>query len=303
MKDSELKNILKEVEDTFAKMVSDEQAKLSKAVGDDEGVDEGGGAEASAGPAPEASAEEAGAPEGAPVEASAGGAPAPEASAPGPEAAPADPAADVGGPGQVPDLEALKAEYVKVGQADPEALKAHFMAAKAAVFELMGGDQGAGPDAGAPAPDAGAGGPPPEASAAAAPPPALKAEVPASMKKVPANGGLKEQAPAVPDAIKKSLSEKDAQIGDLSKQVELLTKAVELSISGGQPQRKAVTGLDYLKKSENEPKKAATPESIKAAISKAVRGGKLTKSQRDSLFSYTLGNTTFDEIKGLLDLQ
>lgn len=307
LKDSELKNILAEVEQEFQTMLKTEQADLKKAAGSKDDPSEEGssssGGDASA-PAPEASASpEASAPtEGsappAAADASASATPDPAASA-APEmsaspdgSAPVDPAAQAA----PADPEALKAEYSKL---DPESLKAHYMAAKAALFEQMGaaGDGSADPAA------AGAPVPPPEASAsapAAMPPPAMKAEVPASIKNIPATadtdnvgktggkGGLED--------VKMSKSE---EVQDLQKQVELLTKAIELSL--GTPVRKAITSVNELPKEEQKP--AETKLTVQEKIRKAMGSGKLTKNQKDSLFSYALGNTEFDTIKDLLEVK
>lgn len=200
------------------------------------------------------------------------------------------------------DPAALKEEYKAL---PPEELKAHYMAAKAALFELMGG----GAEGSAPAsPDASPAPAAPEASNTAAPgptapPPALKAE----MKAPPATGSLKDQAPAVPDAIEKGpslgKSERDAEVEDLKQQVELLTKAMDLALHT--PVRKAVTSVAYLPKTEDKPaeNKPLSKSDVQDKMRKALQSGKLTKSQRESLFSYTLGNIEFDKIKDLLDVK
>jgi len=133
------------------------------------------------------------------------------------------------------------------------------------------------------------------------PPPALKAEVPASMKNVPANGGTEKAA--VPDAIKKS--EADLKIADLEKQIELMAKAVELSL--GTPVRKAITSVAHIPRAtgdapQAEEKKLSKAE-VQAKIRTAVASGKLTKSQKDQLFSYAVGNVEFDAVKDLLEVK
>jgi hypothetical protein len=314
LKNSELKSILAEVETEIESLLKGEADALKKAKDDSEGSDDSSGGDSApaadaspaddAGSAPEASASapapEAPAPDASATTPEASGSPAPEASASAPAEASA-PAGDPAAAAAPADPEALKAEYAKLS---PEELKAHYMAAKAALFEMMGAAGGAGPEASAPAPAPAPAAPPagPEASASApVPPPAMKAEVPASMKKVPANGdALKDQSPAVPDAIKKS--EKDAEVEDLKQQVELLAKAVDLAL--GTPVRKAITSVAHIPRTE-EPAKTenVSPNSpeVKEKIRKAIGSGKLSKSQKDKIFSYTLGNIGFDQVKDLLE--
>jgi hypothetical protein len=274
LKDSELKSILAEVETEIASLLKTEAAALKKAKEDEEAEEtsapeasaEGSApmAEASAPPdegsAPEASAPEAPAPEASDPAAEAS-APAPE-EAPAPEASAADPAAEAG----PVDPEALKAEYVKL---PPESLKAHYMAAKAALFELMG----AGGGAAAPAPA-------PEASAPVAPPAPAPEEAPVPAMK----------------------SEQELKVADLEKQVELMAKALDIAL--GTPMRKAVTSVAHVPRTEEaaavrEPTKAELKEQIRSALG----SGKLTKSQKDQLFSYTLGNIDFSQVKDLLNVK
>jgi hypothetical protein len=309
LKDSELKNILAEVETEIASLLKTEGDALKKAK--DDGSEEGPEASASeSAPTEESAPAEGSAPEASAPAADASASPAPEASAPAPEmgapeasasagdptAPAADPAADT-----VADPEALKAEYSKL---DPETLKAHYMAAKAALFEVMGAAAGAGapPEASAspagmapptsptPAPAA------PEASNTEVPPPAFKAEIPASIKNVPATASLDNAGGSGGKGGLDDVKKSEAKVQDLEKQVELLAKALELSI--GTPVRKAVTGTESLEAAA--PSKELTKSDIKQKIRKAMESGKLTKSQREQLFSYTLGNTEFDQIKGLL---
>ncbi len=303
LKDSELKSILAEVETEIASLLKSEGDALKKAK--DDGDDAESAPADSSAPAEGSAPAEASAPDAsASPEASA---PAPEAPAPDMSAAPApeasapaaDPAAEASAPA---DPEALKAEYSKL---DPESLKAHYMAAKAALFEMMGAAGAGGPpgaEASAPAPMAA---PPagPEASASA-PPPALKAE----LKDVPAtakldNAGGSGGKAAVPDDVKAlGKSEKDIEVEDLKAQVELLAKAVDLAL--GTPVRKAVTSVAHLPKTEETaPTKELSKSEVQEKIKKAMAGGKLTKNQKDSLFSYTLGNTEFDQIKDLLEVK
>lgn len=311
LKDSELKNILAEVEAEIGALLKSEGDALLKAA-----PPPGEETEAPA-PADEGSSAPAG-DEGS--DPSAGGPP-PEASAPGPDAGsappgaegsappgaegsappgepPMDPAMDPAAQGPV-DPAMLQAEYSKL---PPEELKSHYMAAKAALFALMGAGDGAapaGPEASAP-PMA-----PPEASAPpmappGVPPPAMKAEIPSTMTKNPANGALKDQAATVPDAIKGlSKSETDGKISDLEQQVELMAKALDLAL--GTPVRKAVTSVAFVPRTTEAAESAEpTKADIDNKITNALRSGKLNKSEKDRIVSYSLGNIKFEQIKELL---
>lgn len=287
LKKNELQSILAEVEAEMTALLTPESAPLAKA-GEDEPEESeasapaadaaGGGAEESAGPAegvsaaPEASDMSAAQPPEASAEASA-----PEAA---PEA-PADPAAEAG----PVDPEALKAEYSKLA---PEELKAHYMAAKAALFESMSAAGGApGADAGAPpAPDMGAGAPPAPGPEASAPPPeaALKAE----LKSIPHNGG------------KIAKSEAELKLEALEAQIANLSSALEKVVS--QPVRKALTSLNHVPKNVAEAPEAKAPskEQIKEKVKAAYTSGKLSKSEKEKLLSYTLGNVSFEDVKDIL---
>lgn len=207
MKDSELKALLREVEaDMRAALASDKSLRKN----DEVFVEEGAPA---ATQAPEGSAPPA------PVDGGMG---------PGDAPPPGDDiAGDDGGGGDL-DPEALKAEYA---QLPPEELKVHYMAAKAAVMELLGANEAGGPEA--------AGGPPPEASAPAAPDEAFKAEMKKSEEKYKA----------------------------LESKLELMTKAMELMV--GAPVRKAITGVPSLNKSERKvPSRAEQEAKVQARLAK-----------------------------------
>lgn len=311
IKDSQVKAILDEVQAELGSLLDAETARLAKAVEESPGEapegDAGGDSAPASAPGP---ADASAPPDAAPADASAS----PDASAPAdasasPEGAPADPAADAG----PVDPEALMAEYSKL---PPEELKVHYMAAKAALAQIMGGDPEAGGPAGAPPmdpatgsgpvgapPDAGAGSPPPGAPPMGppggappmdpnAPPPTMKAEPQAS---VPATGGT--QRAAVPDAIVHK-SEDATKIKDLEEQVELLVKAVDLVI--GQPMRKAVTGVSFVPRTADS-KAPLSKEEINAKLGEVIRSRKLNKSESERAISYTMGNIGFEQIKDLLE--
>ena len=304
--------ILREVSEEIDAALQAEATGLRKSAGEPEntppfeetpGAPAPGAAEVSSpgdasatGPSPDVSAS----PEASPDDGSASPSP-DDGSSPAPE----DPAADQG----MMDPAQLQVEYMKL---PPELLKAHYMAAKAALFELMGAAQGASPS-----PDAGSM-PPPGASPSPSPspapvPPAMKAEVPASIKDIPATAEMKPGEGGGKDAVPGDIkplgkSEKDAKIEELeaqsadqAKQIELLAKAVELAM--GTPVRKAITTVSAVPKGGTAPEKAEAPskDAVRGQIRKAMSSGKLNKNEKDKIFSYTLGNTDFSEIAQILE--
>lgn len=334
IKDSELKNILAEVEAELVGILKDTSADLRKAAGEDDGGSDEGGSEGGEGSAPASEGASEGGGE-APVAATAPessapaeGSAAPEASAPAPDAAMGDPAMDAG----PVDPEALKAEYAKLA---PEELKMHYLAAKAALFEAMGAADAAGPEAaaGAPgmAPDAAGSAAPAPTPAPMAPAPAgpaagpmdpmadptMKAEVPADMKNNPANGGT--QRAAVPDAIKagvkksetdlvledlkKSDSEKSDKIKELETMVEGLAKALDLVV--GQPMRKAATRISDVQFVPKTPEaaKSLSKSEIETRLVNLVKAGKLDANQRERVISFSMGHASAEQIQDLLEIK
>lgn len=253
MKDSELKALLREVEAEMKAALANDKG-LRKNDGD-LGEDEGAPAEASAAPAAEGSAP--------------AGPPADDGMGPGDAPPPGDDiAADDGGGGDL-DPEALKAEYA---QLPPEELKIHYMAAKAALFELMGGADGAaaGPEA-----SAAPAGPGPEASA---PPPA------------PAAGPDEE-------AFKAEMKKSEEKYKALETKLELMTKAMELM--AGAPMRKAVTGIPALNKSE---KKVPTRAEQEAKVQARLAKGNLSKAEHNRLVSWSWNkDAAYDLIKDIVE--
>jgi hypothetical protein len=129
----------------------------------------------------------------------------------------------------------------------------------------------------------------------------MKAEVPASMKNPPANGGTSRAA--VPDSVqggtvaKSELNAAESKIAELTAQVEGLAKAVEAALS--RPQRRAVTSVSFLGKSEVGDKEP-TREEIKERLSEVAKSPTLKKSDRERIISYTVGNIGYEQIKDLL---
>lgn len=271
---------------------------------DDGGAPGGESPAASPPPAAEGSAEDPGASSAPP-----GGAPGEDS--PG-EAPGGDPAADGGD-----DLEALKAEYMQLGQEDPEALKAHYLACVEALQAVMGGGGDEGPPGGAPPPEGGPGGPPPGPGG---PPPAMKMELGSiapgknttagtdrlgAVSPTQATAGTdrlaavsvakKAELPGPPngeDPTKKS--ERDKEITDLKKGQELLLNAVDLLL--GRPLRKAVTGVPA---TSNAPK-TLSREEAKSVLSEKIKTGSLKKSDRERAIAFTVGNLNLQEIQDLL---
>lgn len=284
IKKSELQDILSTVENEIADLLKSQSGKLRKAGEPGEasagGADDGaGGPDSSAtAPAPSAPGDaSAGAPEGAPAE----GAPA--------EGAPAEgaPAEGAPGEGQPADPAALEAEYEKL---PPEELKAHYLACKAALMKVMGGqEQGAegGAPGAPPAPEGaapegaapeGAGAPPPGAAPAgpegSAPPPQMKSQMPANK----ANGGMVK-------------SETDT----LKEQVTLLTKALTMFVEA--PSRKAATSIPSGMVASGTP---MTKSEITAKLTAVTADPKLSKANRDLVDGYYNRSVSVESIKHLL---
>lgn len=121
------------------------------------------------------------------------------------------------------------------------------------------------------------------------------------MKEVPASGNALKDQKSTFSSIQKS--EEAAEIADLKAQVELLTKAVDLSLRT--PMRKAITSVAHIAKSEDaaEAPKALSKSEIQGKISSAMGSGKLSKAQKDQLFSYSMGNASLDEVKDILGIK
>lgn len=297
--DRELQTILSELENDLDGYLTDTKAKLSKAREEDGSPSAGMGAlSASAGSPSASGSAPAGSPspEGAPSEEGAEGE-APEGAAPAGE--PPMEGAAPGAEGEAPPMEgapgaegemaqgpvdpaALEAEYAKLPL--PE-LQAHYLAAKAALFAQMGQGQGApaaAPPAApppAPGPSAGA---PPAGPSAGAPPMAMSEGKAVPGVSQEGNGGQINKSEA-----------------DLQEQVAKLTNVLSMFI--GQPIRKAVTGADYVAKSEPEVEvKSITPTEITAKLAQVTRSPDLKKSDRDLVTGYYEGTVKVDAIAHLL---
>lgn len=292
LKDSDLKQLLADVATEVEGLVKAEAATLAKAhPGEDTSAevseDESATDPQDSGPPP---AEASSAPPGGdapPMDDGASAAPpaGDDGSAPpaGPDAAAAggDPAAD-----QSMDPEALKAEYA---QMPPEMLKAHYLAAKEALFATMGAPGADATGAAPPAdPMASAGAPPaPPAAAPPAPdaPPALKAEK-GMTEHVDANG----ENPLT--AVKKS----EAKYALLETQVGILTQAMTKILTT--PVRKSIASITEVAKTTSVDVSALSKAQIDEKLKEIVRTP-LKKSDREKINSYVLGKTQIDQIAHL----
>lgn len=280
-------------------MLKSEQAALAKSATDDAPAEESEGSEGPASPPPSDEGEASASPEASAPEA--GEASAPDDASPPAEAS-APPAEASAAPGEeqaiepAPTPEALQAEYAKL---DPESLKMHYLAAKAALAAIMGADASAGA--------------PPEASASPAAPPAAPpappAAAPMAMGEMKAgkqvnltdgNGGEVE-------AGKLGKSEKDAEIALLKAQLDEQNKALlQLAEVVATPIRKSIKGLSDLKfierSEEVKPSKAATlsKKEVQAVLKEKVRAGKLSKADKELVMQYSVGAVDIAKIEHLL---
>jgi hypothetical protein len=312
----ELDAILGELEGELNGILAGTQNKLTKAREEDGSPSPGmGSASASAG-SPSAGSPSAGSPsaggppaaEGAP---SAEGAPpagaepsAPPAGEPGMEGAPGGEPGMEGAPAGEPGMEgapggdagamdpqALEAEYA---QLPLEELKAHYLAAKAALFAQMqgGGEAGAGGPPGAPPAGPSAGAPPPSPSAPpAGPPPGPSAGAPPmAMSEGKAVAGVSQSGNGG------QLTKKNES--DLQLQVEALTKIVTAFVN--KPMQKAITGATYVAKSEDTAPRKLNSTEVTAKLSELTRSPDLKKSDRDLITGYYEGRTNLTAIEHLL---
>jgi hypothetical protein len=188
-------------------------------------------------------------------------------------------------------VEQLQAAY---SQLPPDQLKLHFLAAKAALMATMGAEQGAGPEASMAPPGA-----PPQAPPGAGAPPMAMAEM--SGKQMPASPGNGGKMGKSEDSLKIEALEKQltAQNDELLKLVQIVDKVTT-------PIRKSVKGLSDLKfidRSEGEKKSPAAQLSkadVAEKLKERIRGGKLSKSDKEMVSQYTMGMVDVSKIEHLL---
>ena len=310
LSDTELSSILSEVEQELGIVLKNESTRLAKAKdGDDGDSDDKGDSSGSAPPAASDSAPPGGdsasaAPPGTPPagpDASAPPGAADGSAPPGDGSASADPAAEQ----SAQDPQALTAEY---SQLDDQTLEMHYVACKAALMERLQG-QSASASAGSPpgsppaspspaaSPSAPPGSPPasPSASAPPGPPPDLtqKGEMKAGKQMsehAAANGGKGSQMKKSEEVVAL-----EAIVAEQGQMIEGLAKATELLLTT--PQRKAVTSVAYMAKTESDaaPSTQATDvmkltkSDINAKLSEKAKDAKLSKSDRTLINQFCVG--------------
>jgi hypothetical protein len=292
---AELDRLVKEVglalSEEFRKAEEAEKARLAKAAGEDEpegspkGSPPAGPPEGSPGgepPAPGGDGE--GSPPPAPPPGPEGSPPAgPEGS---PDGAPPGPDGGVGGPVDPAQLEQVYA------QMSDEELKAHYLALKAAIAARAGAGAGGPPGAppggpgGAPAPTGVDGGGSP-------PPPTM---------------GKGERLPCPPNGGPIQKSESDIKIEVLEKSLKGLVDVFEKVLT--RPQRKAITGIEWIKKSEDstEPTKPGkkpvdqlSVAEVKERLNEVAKRTDLKKSDRSRITKFYYGEIDVNGIKDLLE--
>jgi hypothetical protein len=229
-----------------------------------------------------------------------------------PDSAAPDGASDPAAQQSPVTVEALQAEYA---QLPPEELDMHLQAAMAAKQALAGA---AGGPPGAPAPAAPMG-PPPGASASPASPAApsagpesqvlppdgmaQKAEIATHAQ---ANGGKmgKSEIDTLRTALAKTqelIEKQNAVMKSQAEDVENLTKSIELVLT--RPERKAVTNMAFLSKSEVETStksaKTFTPESARAALAEMIPT--LSKAERQVVLKFYNGEVKADALAPILE--
>ena len=285
IKDSDLKQVISALESELDAAFQQSKASLVKAEGDDKK-------------------------KGPPAEASDDSASPPASDSASPEAPPpAGPPADAAGSAapqadQALTPEALQAEYA---QLPPEELDMHIQAALAAKEALnaaaSAGQMGAAPGAASAGPGA-------SPSPGGVPPPmAMKQELSSGHKK--ANGGMvksedllalvKAEMKTELDALKKAhAAELEAVKKAAAEDVEALSKAIQTVAE--RPERKAVTGISYFKKSEAapvQPAKTYSPAEAKAKLNELIPT--LSKSERNLILDYYSGKVKVDALTPIFD--
>lgn len=321
----ELEELLSDVRKEIVGLLKSEEKSLAKAHPGQELSSEAPSDESATKPeegGSDAPADESGPPDGPPDE---GSGPPMDASAPPDDgSAPPDGSGDPGAD-QSMDPQALQAEY---SQLPIEALQAHYMACKEALFAAMSGGGGApgsdpsmggspppgGPDSGPPpgAPDASAG-PPPGGPPPGPPPgppgmppdapPALKTEMGSKPTGIDPNYGTtaaldggKGKGPL--DKSENEITSLKAQLAKAESAVEKMVTFVEKIVHA--PTRKAVTSVADLEASGGKTVAQLTKAEIQVKL-KRVAETKLAKSDRDLIYRYDLGHIGPEQIAHLIE--
>ncbi len=95
---------------------------------------------------------------------------------------------------------------------------------------------------------------------------------------------------------------------ELKKSIEKLTTAMTKFVQKRPPQRKAITKIEYITKSEGESKEEKevdisklSKDEISARLNEKIRSGELKKGEKEAIDNYYLGeDKTIDSIKHLL---
>lgn len=274
--DKTLQAALAEVEAELAEMAkAEKESALKKAREESAGSGSPAGSPSASG-SPSAEASAGGE---APPSAPGGEAPpadpnAPPADASAPTADPSAPPADPNAaPGAMPTLEQIVAEYSKL---PPEELKLYYLGIKTALAQASG-------MGGSPTPMA------PGAAPSAAPSAPSAAPGPSAPPMPPMGKSESEKV------LEASLKKSEAKQAEIEKDLATLSKALEMVI--GQPQRKGVTGIEYVRRAAPapEPEQAAIDPSklskseMNLKLRHAVRSGKLSKSQMENVSKFSEG--------------
>jgi hypothetical protein len=305
IKDSDLKSVIAALEADLNEAFEASKGSLVKAEGDEPKEPSEPSDDSASPPASDSASPASDAPPGADASASAPPGDMAGASAPAPQA---DPAAPQQGD-QPLTPEALQAEYA---QLPPEELDMHIQAAIAAK-EALAASAGAGAAGGAPAggmpPGASPGGPPPAAAGASPSPSPDQQMMPPAMKKEmsshkQANGGMVKSEVDFKAELAAIKNAQAAEIAALQKSykedVENLTKAITMVVE--RPERKAVTGISYLKKTESAssaPTKAFSPAEAKAKLNELIPS--LSKSERGLILDFYSGKVKVDALASIFD--
>lgn len=203
------------------------------------------------------------------------------------------------------DPEAVKAEIMKLGLDDAKKV---FMAVKEAMIALMGQDPDAAPADPAP-PAAPPVAPPASPSAPPVPPPASPSAPPVPPPAPPVMDDMAHKAEIKSEGcggqIKKA---EDEEIASLKKTVEeqntvidQLVKAVKMVVE--RPERKAVTSVAYMAKSEPSPEiTLSRPEIIQKLNDVIVaKSETLSVSDRDAIRGYCAGHVPATQIAHLVN--
>jgi hypothetical protein len=96
---------------------------------------------------------------------------------------------------------------------------------------------------------------------------------------------------------KAEISSLQAKNAELQKNFDAVAKFLE-TLNKSVPQRKSVTSIDYIQKSEES--KELSNEQVEQVLAKKVKDSSLSKSDRDAINSYYLNGKSIETIKHLL---